>query len=190
MVVKSKSSRYKSVLKGEAKFKLDKRIKKVFTDLSKRQKHNPHYHFGDIICGPEEMKKTKKNLKKQFILGEIDIQPLLSARDFLKKALKEAETELEIAGAVKAFEVCHELAWKTCQKVLKLRYIDAFSPKETFRLAGLEGLIPDAEVWYEYSEKRNITVHTYSEDILETIYPALPQFLKDFELLIKNLKKL
>jgi len=127
----------------------------------------------------------------KYILGKtLNIEPLINARNFLKKALKEAENELEIAGAIKAFEVCHELAWNFCQKVLKLRYIDVFSPKETFRAAELEGLIQDAEVWFEYSEKRNITVHTYSEHILETIYPILPQFLKNFDQLVKNLQKL
>lgn len=129
-------------------------------------------------------------MPKYILDGELDIEPLLNARNFLKKALQEAQSELEIAGAIKAFEICHELAWKFCQKVLKLRYIDVFSPKETFRVAELEGLVPSAEAWFEYSEKRNITVHTYREDILETIYPLLPQFLKDFELLIKNLKKI
>jgi len=55
--------------------------------------------------------KTKKiNMPKYILDGELDIEPLLSARDFLKKALTEAESELEIAGAIKAFEVCHELA--------------------------------------------------------------------------------
>lgn len=129
-------------------------------------------------------------MPKYILNGQLDIEPLINARKFLKKALQEAETELEIAGAIKAFEVCHELAWKFCQKILRLRYIDVFSPKETFRVSELEGLIPDAEVWFKYSEKRNITVHTYSEDILEKIYPILPQFLKDFDLLIKNLKKI
>ena len=128
-------------------------------------------------------------MPKYILEKTIDIEPLINARNFLKKALQEAETELEIAGAIKAFEVCHELAWKFCQKILKLRYIDVFSPKETFRVAELEGLIPNAKVWFEYSEKWNITVHTYSEDILKEIYPLLPQFLKDFELLIKNFKK-
>jgi len=49
-------------------------------------------------------------MPKYILDGELDIEPLLSARDFLKKALTEAESELEIAGAIKAFEVCHELA--------------------------------------------------------------------------------
>jgi len=47
----------------------------------------------------------------KYILGKtLNIEPLINARNFLKKALKEAENELEIAGAIKAFEVCHELA--------------------------------------------------------------------------------
>ena len=44
------------------------------------------------------------------ILGEIDIQQLIATRDFLHEALREAESKLEIAGAIQAFEVCYELA--------------------------------------------------------------------------------
>ena len=44
------------------------------------------------------------------ILGEIDIQQLISTRDFLHEALHEAESKLEIAGSIQAFEVCYELA--------------------------------------------------------------------------------
>jgi len=38
--------------------------------------------------------------------------------------------------------------------------------------------------------KRNITVHEYYEKIMEEVYPILPQFLKNLDILIKNLKKL
>ncbi|CAI2179694.1 19028_t:CDS:1, partial [Funneliformis geosporum] len=40
---------------------------------------------------------------------EIDIEPLLSARDFLAEVLQVAENKFEIAGAIQAFEVCYEL---------------------------------------------------------------------------------
>ena len=79
-------------------------------------------------------------MPKYILNGQLDIEPLINARKFLKKALQEAETELEIAGAIKAFEVCHELAWKFCQKILRLRYIDVFSPKETFRVSEIQTL--------------------------------------------------
>lgn len=127
---------------------------------------------------------------KKKILGEIDIQQLISTRDFLQEALHEAESKLEIAGTIQAFEVCYELAWKTLQKVLSLRGVDVFSPKETFRLAAREGLISNLKSWFDYVKKRNITVHSYEDEIMEVVYPALPKFLKDLNLLIKNLQKL
>jgi hypothetical protein len=39
-------------------------------------------------------------------------------------------------------------------------------------------------------KKRNITVHSYEDEIMEEVYPILPKFLKDLNLLIKNLEKL
>ena len=128
--------------------------------------------------------------KKHIILGEIDIKPLISTRDFLQEALCEAESKLEIAGTIQAFEVCYELAWKTLQKVLSLRGVDVFSPKETFRLAAREGLISNLKGWFDYVKKRNITVHAYEDEIMEIVYPALPKFLKELNSLIKNLQKL
>jgi hypothetical protein len=43
------------------------------------------------------------------ILGQIEIKQLISTRNFLEKAIKEAKSELEIAGTIQAFEVCYEL---------------------------------------------------------------------------------
>jgi uncharacterized protein YutE (UPF0331/DUF86 family) len=39
-------------------------------------------------------------------------------------------------------------------------------------------------------KKRNITVHSYEDEIMEKVYPVLPKFLKDLDLLIKKLKNL
>jgi len=129
-------------------------------------------------------------MPKYILNGKLDIEPLITARDFLQKALQEAKTELEIAGTIQAFEICYELAYKTCRKILSLRGAHVYTSKEVFRIAGLEGLIPDAEPWFEYVEKRNITVHEYYKKIMEEVYPILPQFLKNLDILIKSLKKL
>ena len=56
------------------------------------------------------------------------------------------------------------------RKVLLLRAQEVpISPKEIFRLAGLEGLISDAEVWFEFAKKRNKTSHTYDGEVAEEI---------------------
>jgi len=129
-------------------------------------------------------------MPKYILDDKLDIEPLITARNFLKKALQEAQNELEIAGTIQAFEVSYELAYKTCRKILSLRGTHVYTAKEVFRITGLEGLIPDVEPWFDYVDKRNITVHEYYEKIMEEVYPILPQFLKSLDILIKNLKKL
>jgi len=118
----------------------------------------------------------------------IDIQPLLSARKVLHDIVKDAENEYEYMGAVQAFEICYELAWTTLKKVLAFRGIEAYSPREVFRKSYLEGLIPNFDTWINYLKTRNLTVHTYNEDILHDVWNILPQFLKDLDKLVKKIK--
>ena len=131
-------------------------------------------------------------IKEKFLILEnnLDIQPLITARDFLSEALVVAQNKFEIAGAIQAFEVCYELTWKTLKKVLSLNSIEVIGARDVFRLAAQKGLIADHKPWFDYQNKRNITVHEYYEKIMEEVYPILPQFLKNLDLLIKNLKKL
>jgi hypothetical protein len=77
----------------------------------------------------------------------LNLQSLISTRNFLAEIIQNARTDYEKAGAIQAFEVCHELAKNTLRKVLLLRALSVpISPKEIFRLSALEGLITDAEI--------------------------------------------
>lgn len=128
-------------------------------------------------------------MPKCILDGELDIEPLISARNFLAEALQEAKTKLEIAGAIQAFEVCYELTWKTLKKVLFFHGVEASNARETFRLAAQQGWIFDPKVWFVYLKKRNVTVHEYQEQIMEKVYPVLPQFLENLNSLIRKLEK-
>jgi len=79
--------------------------------------------------------------------SKLDINPLISTRNFLAEIIQNARNDYEKAGAIQAFEVCYELTKNTIRKVLLLRAQEVhITPKEIFRLAALEGLIPDAEI--------------------------------------------
>jgi Nucleotidyltransferase substrate binding protein like len=79
--------------------------------------------------------------------GRLDIKPLVSTRNFLAEIIQNARNDYEKAGAIQAFEVCYELAKNTLRKILLLRAQEVhITPKEIFRLASLEDLIPDAEI--------------------------------------------
>ena len=119
-----------------------------------------------------------------------DIQPLLTTKRLLEKALRErTSSELEEMGGVQAFEMAYELSWKTCKRILKSKGVEVYSPKETFRQAAAEGLIREFEAWGEkYLETRNLTVHSYEADILADVWKVLPDFLTDLDYLISKVQ--
>ena len=126
----------------------------------------------------------------EFIIADIDIEPLLNARNFLASALDQAKSDLEIAGTIQAFEFCYELSWKTLKKVLAYRGIILTSPREVFRAAAAESLISDVHNWFEYIRKRNLTVHIYNKEVADEIFVSLPKFLQSMNHLITTLQTL
>ena len=133
---------------------------------------------------------TKTKEKFLILENNLDIQPLITARDFLSEALVVAQNKFEIAGAIQAFEVYYELAWKSLKKVLSLNSIEVIGARDVFRLAAQKGLIVDHKPWFDYQHKRNITVHEYYDEIERKVYPVLPNFLQDLNQLIEKLKQL
>lgn len=77
---------------------------------------------------------------------KLNLQSLISTRNFLAEIIQKAQTDYEKAGAIQSFEVCYELAKNTIRKVLLLRAQPVnITPKEIFRLAALESLIANPE---------------------------------------------
>ena len=123
----------------------------------------------------------------------IDIQPLWRMKKLLEKALNKIEEEkldeLGEMGAIQAFEVSYELVWKTLQRFLGQEGKEAHSPRETFRLAAQFGYLDNPQVWFKFGEERNLTSHTYQEEIITHILNLLPKFISELEKLIKTLEE-
>lgn len=97
-------------------------------------------------------------------------------------------TDRDKAGAVQAFEFSYELAWKTMKRVLTVRGEEPGSPKDTFRKAAKEKIINDPEIWFQFQEKRNLTVHTYEAVNLESVVAIFDKFSVELKNLIQNLE--
>ena len=129
-------------------------------------------------------------MPKYILNGTIDIQPLLNMKKICQRILTEAEDEIDEMAAVQAFEISYELAWHTCQKVLRYKGEEARFPRDVFRSSAEMGLIKDPEIWFDFMDKRNETSHTYDIGILEETFSFLPKFIEEFNNLIKNLQEL
>ena len=98
------------------------------------------------------------------MVGGTDIAPLIKAFEKFERFRIHDKTEQERAGTILAFEYCFELSWKIMRKLLEERGKIVNSPRETFRVAALEGFIDDPEIWFVFLLKRNLTVHTYNQE--------------------------
>ena len=122
-----------------------------------------------------------------YIIGQINLEPLVKAFKKFELFRKNDKTEQERAGIIQAFEYCFELSWKMMKRLLEERGRIANSPRETFRMAALEGFIPDPEIWFEFLQKRNITVHSYNEAEVEKIISICPVFSNQVNIFLKNI---
>lgn len=80
-------------------------------------------------------------------------------------------SELERQGVIQAFEYTHELAWKVMQDFFIYQgNTDIKGSRDATRQAFSVELITDGENWMEMIKNRNLTSHTYNEEISDEIY--------------------
>jgi nucleotidyltransferase substrate binding protein (TIGR01987 family) len=100
-------------------------------------------------------------------------------------------TELELQGAVQAFEITQELSWKVMKDFLESQgKTDLFGSKTVVREALNVGLIANGEEWLRTIESRNKTSHIYDEKeillILEIVFNQYLSLFVDFETKMKT----
>jgi nucleotidyltransferase substrate binding protein (TIGR01987 family) len=78
-----------------------------------------------------------------------------------------------LAGAVKAFEMVYELAWKLLKERLARAGHETGTSRDVFRKAYQVGWIDDEATWLEMIRDRNDTVHTYNEQLAREIFARI-----------------
>jgi nucleotidyltransferase substrate binding protein (TIGR01987 family) len=95
----------------------------------------------------------------------------------LKEALDEdLSNPLVYDGVIQRFEFTYELAWKLIKAYLEYDGIASVNtPRSAFKEAFAAGLISDGDTWIGMIEDRNLTVHTYNEQMAKDIYCMIKQ---------------
>ena len=128
---------------------------------------------------------------------EQDIRWLQRLENY-SKALRKLEEAVEIVnqnfdspnidllkeGLIQRFEFTHELAWKVMKDYLEYQgYSDIKGSRDAFRKSLAVGII-ESPLWIDSIQTRNITSHTYDEEISNTViekiisiyFPLMTQF--------------
>ncbi len=81
---------------------------------------------------------------------------------------------LEKQGLIQAFEFTHELAWKLLKDYLNYQgNFEIRGSRDAIREAFNAGIIKDGALWMQTIQARNLTSHTYDEEIAEETYEVI-----------------
>ena len=79
-------------------------------------------------------------------------------------------SDLEKQGLIQGFEFTFELAWNVMKDYLEEQGITGIiGSKNAVRQAFNKGLVNDGQIWMEMIESRNISSHSYDEEIAEKL---------------------
>ncbi len=114
------------------------------------------------------------------------VRALKSLRDILTSEY----TTITRDAAIQRFEYTVEAVWKYLQLYLREKEgIHSYSPKSTFREAKNAGIMDEVDTvqTLEMVDDRNLTSHTYHEEVAQKIYEKLPVYVSLMEKLMKQM---
>ena len=103
---------------------------------------------------------------------------LRTALSRLDRALAQPVNEFVRDSSIQRFEFTFELFWKSLKAYAEESGLEAFSPRDSIRLAFQLGVIQESPEWFRMLEDRNLTSHTYNEATADSIYSHLPTYTR------------
>jgi nucleotidyltransferase substrate binding protein (TIGR01987 family) len=103
------------------------------------------------------------------------------------------QNDRDKAGIIQAFEYTFEQCWKSIQKKAGHEGVQIGSPKKAFIFAFQNGWIKkeNEEIWLRMLEDRNLTSHTYKEEVAtEVLKRILQDYIAGFDELLSQLTAL
>jgi nucleotidyltransferase substrate binding protein (TIGR01987 family) len=99
------------------------------------------------------------------------------ALETLREALRESKTPLNRDASIQRFEYTFEAVWKAAQLYLRVgENLELASPTAVARACFQSALLTEEQsrMALRMVRDRNLTVHTYNEELADQIYSRLP----------------
>lgn len=107
----------------------------------------------------------------------------------LDEALEMPVTKIVRDASIQRFEFSFEAVWKLSQLYLRQKEgVEVGSPKGVFRACFETGILNETQtnLALRMADDRNLTVHTYNEQLAQQIFSHLPNYSE----LLRNLVKI
>ncbi|WP_108649849.1 HI0074 family nucleotidyltransferase substrate-binding subunit [Dongshaea marina] len=96
----------------------------------------------------------------------------------LKEALQRSpeKDSLVLDATIQRFEFCIELTWKVLKKILEAEGEQVATPRQALSAAYQAGWFDDEALWLGMLKDRNLTSHTYREELALEIYQKIASY--------------
>lgn len=123
--------------------------------------------------------------------SQTDFEKLEKAISQLKKMVAlPLNHEGRREAVIQCFEFVVELNWKALKHMLAENDIIANTPRDVFKEAFAVGWIDDEEMWVRMIKDRNLSSHTYNEDLANEILGRIPSYMPMIEKTFETLRRI
>ncbi len=157
---------YKEIIKLEDKEENSRNVLMRFTDKCLAFNLSKHFiiifyrlqlKFGTAMTNKDiRWKQRFENFEKSFL-------------QFSKLAKKDKLNEIEKIALIKLVEINFELSWKLLKDFLSEEGYLIKSPRDAIKTAFESGILNNGTDWLETLQKRNLSVHTYDDSLLNEL---------------------
>jgi nucleotidyltransferase substrate binding protein (TIGR01987 family) len=119
------------------------------------------------------------------------IEEAEKALETLREILREPYSIIVRDATIQRFEYTYELFWKLMKEYLYSHEgIECNSPKSCFREALSVGLLNEEQTitCLEMTDDRNLTSHTYVEEVAESIYEKIRDYCELMDTVVNHIK--
>lgn len=107
------------------------------------------------------------------------------AANRLDDAARQEKNEFIRDSVIQRFGFCIELAWKTAKRVMG---VATAAPKDVVREMAQSGYIDEVSLWLQSIDMRNLSSHTYKEELAEEVYAFACAFIPQLRALLDRLE--
>jgi len=107
----------------------------------------------------------------------------------LEESVSKEKTAERRDYALMRFQLSFDTAIKSTKNYLRSQGQECYTAKQCLRSAFQVGLIDNDPTWLQMVDDRNDIIHSYDEDIANTIYGKLGAYLELFNKLINALEE-
>ena len=129
-------------------------------------------------------------------MKELDLTTFKNAISSLNSIYNRFQKEQDIDlrdGVIQRFEYCFSLCVKTLQSFIDMQPTErkeVYTFNEIIRISNrYELLRTNLEQWDLYRKARNLTSHTYNENLANQLLEIIPEFYEDLVFLLKRLEE-